>query len=149
MSLPESQRRTKPYARFGRGKVKFFPTKHPKGTRKRAIEDADESFSYFIRKRDDASVLSGSTEQLECSHFYSRRWLNTRWDERNAHAMTHDENMRHNFNQFPYFNFMLERYGAEGLSKLNDARLSRRKISTVEIEEIAQEYRQKTQRLAA
>lgn len=55
---------------------------------------ADKAFSIYIRTRDSvrgicACVTCGAQRpiaQTHCGHFVSRRYLSTRYDERNAHA---------------------------------------------------------------
>lgn len=58
-----------------------------KPSRKTLKNKADRLFSLFIRARDGACVCCGSTENLQCAHGFSRRYLKTRWDERNAWAL--------------------------------------------------------------
>jgi hypothetical protein len=111
---------------FGKPKSKWrkpiLPHKPEEGSRDWLIEQNDIYFSRYIRNRDGVSVLSGRGGFLHASHFFSRRWLNIRWHEKNVHAMTPEENLRHNFNQTPYLKFMLATYGDGILEELNALR---------------------------
>lgn len=49
----------------------------------------DVLFSQYIRLRDGKCMVCNRVlpfERLECSHFFSRRHIGTRWDDRNACA---------------------------------------------------------------
>jgi 5-methylcytosine-specific restriction endonuclease McrA len=74
----------------------------PKTTKKKgpsvktARDKADTAFSLYIRVRDGACVICGSTEALQCSHFYGKKARPAvRYHERNAHAMCARCHLRH------------------------------------------------------
>lgn len=50
-------------------------------------DPADKLFSEYIRKRDGRCVRCGKTENLQCSHFWSRRMEGVRFDPINAEAL--------------------------------------------------------------
>ena len=52
-----------------------------------AKAEADRRFSLFIRERDGKCQRCGKTDQLQCAHIVSRRYLSVRWDELNARAL--------------------------------------------------------------
>lgn len=59
-------------------------------TRTALKKKADTKFSLFIRARDKKCKRCGRRPpevRLQCAHVWSRRYLNTRWDGRNAYAL--------------------------------------------------------------
>src|SRR5918998_2511344 len=81
------------------------------GSRKWLIAELDRLTSLIVRKRDKRCVTCGSVQSLQCSHFYSRRYLSIRFDLRNCNAMCSACNRRHNRDRRPYETYMLETYG--------------------------------------
>ena len=72
-------------------KVKKEKAKEKKAFKRSAlIKEADRVFSIFIRERDRGKPCITSRkkwrEDFQCGHFQSRRHLNTRWYEKNAHS---------------------------------------------------------------
>ena len=63
-------------------------------------------------------------------HFYSRRYLQTRFDLRNCNAMCAGCNRRHNEDPGPYLRFMNERYGGEAVADLDRLRRDGAKSAT-------------------
>ena len=111
-----------------------FSAKPPRtGSRRWLVAELDRLTSIIVRRRDRRCVICGSTHNLQCSHFYSRRYLAVRFDLRNCHAMCAACNRRHNADPGPYLRFMLERYGEEGVAELNGLRGSSRKIDDEEL----------------
>jgi len=52
------------------------------------IKKVDAVFNPYIRLRDGACVICGSTESLQCSHYYGKKaHPAVRWATWNAHAM--------------------------------------------------------------
>ena len=49
-------------------------------------EKADRIFSRWIRDRDKRCMRCGKTENLQCSHFWSRRHSSVRYDPKNCVA---------------------------------------------------------------
>ena len=61
--------------------------KKPKKPSKTKLKrQADRLFSLIIRSRDGCERC-GEGSQLQCAHVFSRRYLGTRWDERNAFCL--------------------------------------------------------------
>jgi hypothetical protein len=54
---------------------------------KTKIDKYDQTFSKFIRLRDQVCQRCGKTGRLECSHIFSRRHQGTRYDPGNAKAL--------------------------------------------------------------
>jgi len=67
--------------------------KKSKTERQKLVKRLDDVFSLYIRERDKQSVFSGSMENLNCFHIFSRVSYSTRWDEKNAFASTNAENL--------------------------------------------------------
>lgn len=65
-------------------------------SRSSLIKEADRVFSIFIRERDRGNPCITSEklwrEDFQCGHFQSRRHLNTRWHEKNAHSQSPEDN---------------------------------------------------------
>lgn len=111
------------------------------GSRKWLIAELDKYTSIIVRRRDRRCVTCGSFRNLQCSHFYSRRYLATRFDLRNCNAMCGRCNRRHNDDPFPYLNYMNKHYGEEVVSGLHALRMSLWKVEDDELRELLEEYR--------
>lgn len=114
---------------------------HEVGSRKWLIAELDKYTSIIVRRRDRRCVTCGKTYHLQCSHFYTRRYLIIRFDLRNCNAMCGRCNIRHNSNPFPYLDFIRERYGAEVVAELHELRMSLRKITDNHLRELLEEYK--------
>ena len=99
------------------------------GTRKWLIAELDKYTSIIVRRRDRRCVTCGARRNLQCSHFYSRRYLAIRFNLVNCNAMCGFCNKRHNYNPFPYIKYMEGKYGPEAVEGLNELRASRRKVT--------------------
>lgn len=99
------------------------------GSRRWLIRELDITTSRIVRTRDRNCVICGSTRRSQCSHFYSRRHLNTRFDLRNCNAMCGPCNLRHNRDPSPYLHFMEGHYGLEVMAELSELRMSLRKLT--------------------
>jgi len=84
-----------------------------KTERQKLVKRLDDVFSLYIRARDKRSVLSGSTENLVCSHVFSRVSYSTRWHEENCFAMTNGENLRHEYYPNYINDWFIKKYGLE------------------------------------
>ena len=119
----------------------FYKKPFEPGTRKWLIAELDKYTSIIVRRRDRRCVTCGSLRNLQCSHFYSRRYLLIRFDLTNCNAMCGRCNKRHNFDPFPYMNFMQEKYGPEAVEGLNALRDNRRKVTDDELRETLSRYK--------
>ena len=87
-----------------------------KSERKKIVANLDKIFSEFICARDKRSVFSGSTDNLQCFHIFSRISYSTRWDERNAVASTATENLKYEYDtywQHQVHTWYIEKYGQQ------------------------------------
>lgn len=114
------------------------------GSRRRLIAELDRLTSVIVRRRDRRCVTCGTALGLQCSHFYSRRHLATRFDLRNCHAMCAECNRRHNIDQTPYHDFMLDRYGPEVVEELDGLRKSLGKVTDEELLRTLEQFKSMT-----
>jgi hypothetical protein len=111
------------------------------GTRKWLIAELDKYTSIIVRRRDRRCVTCGSRRNLQCSHFYSRRYLAIRFNLVNCNAMCSFCNRRHNSDPFPYVSFMQSKYGPEAVEGLHELRMRRVKVTDDELRKTLGEYR--------
>jgi hypothetical protein len=110
------------------------------GSRKWLIAELDKYTSIIVRRRDRRCVTCGSRRNLQCSHFYSRRYLAIRFDLVNCNAMCGFCNRRHNRDPFPYVAYMQAKYGPEAVEELNRLRASHRKVTDDELRQLLGRY---------
>jgi Bacteriophage Lambda NinG protein len=111
------------------------------GSRKWLIAELDRYTSLIVRRRDRRCVTCGSRRNLQCSHFYSRRYLAIRFDLRNCNAMCSACNIRHNSDPFPYMAYMQEHYGPDAVLELHELRMSRAKVADEELARLLESYK--------
>lgn len=111
-------------------------------TRKGLIAELDKVTSYIVRKRDGCCITCGTTENLTCSHFYSRRWLHVRFDLRNCATQCMNCNITHFYNVWPYLNWLLDTYTEIVLHELHILRMRTDKVTTERLREILDSHRQ-------
>lgn len=111
------------------------------GSRKWLIAELDKYTSIIVRRRDGKCVTCGSVQSLQCSHFYSRRYLSIRFDLRNCNAMCAACNRRHNRHRRPYERYMRKAYGPAVVAELDRLRLCLEKVTDGELGEMLQRYK--------
>lgn len=111
------------------------------GLRKWLIAELDKYTSLIVRRRDGKCVTCGSVQSLQCSHFYSRRHLPTRFDLRNCNAMCAVCNRRHNRDRRPYESYMQKTYGRGVIAELDGLRTSLEKVTDEELKELLEKYK--------
>ena len=111
------------------------------GSRRWLVAELDRLTSLIVRRRDRRCVTCGERRGLQCSHFYSRRYLATRFDLRNCNAMCAGCNRRHNSDPAEYLRFMNERYGADVVAELDGLRADTRKITDEELARVLERFR--------
>ena len=111
------------------------------GSRKWLVAELDRLTSLIVRKRDKRCVTCGGAQGLQCSHFYSRRYLSVRFDLRNCNAMCAGCNRRHNRDRRPYERYMLKTYGSGVTAKLDGLRMGLEKVTDEELGELLQLYK--------
>lgn len=121
---------------------RFVERPPEEGSRKWLIAELDRLTSIIVRKRDKRCVTCGSSQGLQCSHFYSRRYLAIRFDLRNCNAMCAGCNRRHNRDRKPYERYMTEAHGAGVIAELNQLRASLQKVTDAQLQELLDQYRE-------
>jgi hypothetical protein len=111
------------------------------GSRKWLVAELDRYTSLIVRMRDGRCVTCGSVQGLQCSHFYSRRYLAIRFDPRNCNAMCSGCNRRHNRDRRPYERYMLKKYGALVIAELGRLKASLQKVPDAQLVELLNDYR--------
>jgi hypothetical protein len=119
----------------------FYKKPLEPGSRKWLIAELDKYTSLIVRRRDRRCVTCGSRRSLQCSHFYSRRYLAIRFDLTNCNAMCSFCNRRHNYDPFPYMKYMQAKYGPEAVEGLNELRSRRLKVTDEELETMLGRYK--------
>lgn len=72
---------------------------------------ADSMFSKLIRARDGSCERCGNPDNLQCAHVWSRRYLSTRWDERNALALCRGCHVYFTMHPAHWHEWIVERMG--------------------------------------
>jgi hypothetical protein len=132
-----------PYKRFTAG-AGFNPRRrYPIHTRRGLVCELDKVCSWLVRKLYPFCVTCGEQRAhlLTCSHFYSRRYLHTRWTIENLTTQCFDCNVRHNSNPFPYLAWLIKERGDEVIPELNELRMSRIKITDADLLKLLDERR--------
>lgn len=114
-----------------------------KPSKRAIVKKLDRILSLYIRKRDGYCVVCGSGEYLQCGHYFSRVFYNTRWDFRNCNAQCAKCNRSHEYDPEPYRAAMVELYGEQVLQELSSLAHSGRKLSFQDLEEIEAEIKRR------
>jgi len=116
-----------------------------KKTYKRLKSDLDKVFSLFIRTRDGGMCITCGIvkpiKEMQCGHFFSRAYLNTRWNEQNNHCQCSSCNVFRHGNMGVYAVKMVEKYGESGLNALYAQSRISIKLSRADLEEKIAHYR--------
>lgn len=83
-----------------------------------------------------------SYEKLDAGHFYSRRYMSTRWDENNVHAQCRSCNRFEEGNKYKYGKALEKKLGLKELSKLDYKRSNSVKYSNSELKMIGDKYKE-------
>jgi hypothetical protein len=128
------------YRRAYMSRSRLVERQPEEGSRKWLVAELDRLTSIIVRRRDGRCVTCGSSQGLQCSHFYSRRYLAIRFDLRNCNAMCGGCNRRHNRDRRPYERYMLKTYGPAVISELHRQRLDLGKVTDEELREMLSQY---------
>lgn len=111
------------------------------GSRRWLVAELDRLTSIIVRRRDRRCVTCGEPRGLQCSHFYSRRYLATRFDLRNCNAMCAGCNRQHSSDPSEYLRFMNERYGADVVAELEGLKTDTRKVTDEELVRVLERFK--------
>ena len=120
------------------------------------MKDLDKIFSTYIRLRD--ADPNGYIRCYCCGypvhwklahngHFFSRRFLGTRFNEQNCNACCVPCNTYNNGNLKAYEEHLRREYGEGIIDKLEMLKNTLTKFAPYEIEEMKEEYKQKVKEL--
>jgi len=93
--------------------------------------ECDRLFSLIIRSRGRCECEGTHVGNLQCMHGFSRRYLGTRWDERNAFCGCARHHMVFTHDPIRWDLWMLDRLGLELYSELRERALSTDKTDLV------------------
>ena len=124
-----------------RSRSGFFQKPHEPGSRKWLIAELDKYTSIIVRRRDRRYVTCGTRRHLQCSHFYSRRYLAIRFNLLNCNAMCRRCNLRHNSDPFAYMTFMQGHYGPDVVSELHELMMALSKVTNDELAQMLGRYK--------
>ena len=123
--------------------------KRPKiRSRKRLKELADEAFSRWIRRRDSVNDMVTCVtchkvkhwKEVDNGHFQSRRFLSTRYDERNCAGQCKECNGPGNGQQYKFGKAINEKYG-EGTAEALEAQTKViHQMKKIDFEDIIYKY---------
>jgi hypothetical protein len=136
-------------------KQKLVKPKVKRVTRSQLVKKLDTVFSQYIRQRDSIDgmatcVTCGDTrpwEYQQNGHFYTRGRYPTRWDEANCNIQCVRCNVFLKGNYINYTMYMIDKYGREFVDNLETKSKSNIKITTVELQEMIDYYKNITKML--
>jgi hypothetical protein len=83
------------------------------------VAQLDDLVSQIVHLRDkNTCVICGSTARPQAGHVFVRDRKRVRWDLRNVHVQCASCNLRHRFDQAPYFYWFMQIYGKPAFDEL-------------------------------
>jgi len=111
------------------------------------IKKADKAFSDYIRARDKYVCQTCfkilTNKNAHCSHFVGRMNMNTRFEELNCICQCAEENIFKEGSKPQFAEYLINKYGAEIIKKLNDQGKIYRKWTAPELKELIKFYKEK------
>ena len=89
----------------------------------------DKLVSEVVRAEHPSCVICGRIKYLNCGHFISRVFRSVRWHPLNVHTQCASCNYKHEFNTIPYTKFMLKKYGADILDRIDKLKNDSKKVT--------------------
>lgn len=139
-----------------RDKLQSQKKKRSKTERQKAINKADKETSLYIRHRDSRDGVKGKCvtcdkvdeiKNMDCGHFISRTRMGTRFDERNMNLQCKGCNLRQSKGldgiEYRHGLEIDKKWGNGTAEELINISKQINKLSVIEIEEIAENYRTK------
>ena len=134
-------------------KAKKGKTTRPKAKpRSYYVKQLDSVFSKYIRYsavEEDGLVTCVTCgdrippKDIQNGHFISRGKYPTRWEEDNCHPQCVRDNIFLNGRYIDYTLFMVREYGLHRINELKEQSISGKKISTAEIKDMIELYKDK------
>lgn len=119
--------------------INTIGTKMKKPSRKTLVKKLDQAVSLYIRNRDKACVVCGSSERLNNGHLFSRTAYSTRWDvteDGNCHAQCWPCNFRHERDAYPFNNWYIMKFGKDKWDELHRRYATPQKYKDFELIEL-------------
>lgn len=122
-----------------------------------AKRTADKWFSLYIRLRDANSNGKGKCitcgevkpwRDYDCGHFQSRRYLLTRYEERNAHSQCVACNQWGSGEQYKHAKAIDDLYGKGTAQELEQKARGMQKMTKQDVMELAREFKSMAEELA-
>lgn len=98
-----------------------------KPSQKALVAKADALFSVIVRAP-GFCMNCGATQNLQCAHGFSRRYRNTRWDERNGFALDRACHVYFTHRPIEWDDWMLKRMGLTMYEEVRALALSTQKV---------------------
>lgn len=119
-------------------------------TRKGYIDKLDRYFSKYIRLRDTKDGYGKciscngiySFEKLDAGHFFSRRYMNTRWNENNVHAQCRNCNRFLEGNKYKFGKALEKKIGISEIDRLDYLKSQTKKYTISELKLLIDKYKQ-------
>ena len=138
-------------------KDKAQPKKRQK-SRSTLIKELDNVFSLFIRLRDSKPYgfkyfkcpTCGRIlpfEEADCSHYYGRMHMNTRYDEMNCHSECRAGNRFDSSHLIAYGEWMMQTYGPQKMALLKLKANTNKKWECWELEQMIKYYKARIEQL--
>lgn len=112
-------------------------------TRSKLIKELDSLVANIVKKRDKYTcqrchkVYEKGSRALHCSHYFSRRYMGTRWDMENLEAICYGcHRILESDKQGWYTDFKTKQLGTDGIDMLRVKAYSITKLSKVDIENL-------------
>lgn len=126
-----------------------------KQNRKLIVKKLDAIYSQYIRLSESKDGMAtcvtckkqDNWKDLQNGHFYSRGRYATRWDDDNCHVQCVGCNVFLKGNYIAYTKYMIDRYGREFVDELETKSRQIYKVSTVELQEMIETYKEKVKDL--
>jgi hypothetical protein len=83
-----------------------------------AIRSTDRNFSRYIRRRGACEICGRTDLKLENAHYFGRGREATRFDDKNCHCLCFTCHKKSHEDKDYYKNWMIEKYGQNGLDRL-------------------------------
>lgn len=124
--------------------LKASTKKRAKPTISKLKKRADAVFSQYIRLRDGDICITcrESGKTLQCGHFMSRRYNNTRFNEENCNAQCYRCNVLFYGEQYRYAQEIDLKYGAGTAKKLQALALEPHPFTVEELQQIIDECKE-------
>lgn len=113
---------------------------------KAAVKRLDKAFSLFIRARDGKKCITcGRTvEVVQCGHYISRKYLSTRWNEKNCASQCVACNIMKKGDAPTFAIEIMKRYGKGILVELDILKHSKTKFAVSDLLTLETYYRKNT-----